>query len=114
MHRFIERHSLGDYATLYRRSIEDPAWFWGAVAADPGLEWMRPYRQVLDTSRGIPWARWFTGGQTNLVLNCLDRHIRAGRADYPAIVWEGEDGAVRILTYEELSEEVCRLAGARA
>ncbi len=67
---------------------------------------------MLDLSRGIAWARWFAGGQTNLVLNCLDRHIRAGRGDRPAIIWEGEDGAVRCLTYEELSDEVCRLAGA--
>ena len=73
---------------------------------------MRPYERVLDTSRGIAWTRWFTGAQTNLVLNCLDRHIRAGRGDHLAIIWEGEDGAVRTLTYEELSEEVGRLAGA--
>ncbi len=112
LQRFIEHHGLGDYDSLYRRSIEDPAWFWGAVAADLGLEWIRPYQQVLDTSRGIPWARWFIGGQTNLVLNCLDRHIRAGRGDRPAVLWEGEDGQTRTLTYEELSEEVCRLAGA--
>ena len=106
------RHGLGDYDTLYRRSVEDPAWFWGAIAADLGLEWIRPYQQVLDTSRGIPWARWFSGGQTNLVLNCLDRHLRAGRGAHPAILWEGEDGAVRTLTYQNLSDEVGRLAGA--
>ncbi len=112
LYRFIERHDLRDYDTLYRRSVEDPAWFWGAVAADLGLEWIRSYRQVLDLSRGIPWARWFTGGQTNLVANCLDRHVRAGRGERPAIIWEGEDGSVRTLTYEQLSEEVCRMAGA--
>lgn len=106
------RHGLGDYDALYRRSIQDPAWFWGAVADDLGLEWMRPYRQVLDSSRGIAWARWFSGGQTNLVLNCLDRHMRAGRGGHPAIVWEGEEGAVRVLTYQDLHEEVGRLAGA--
>jgi len=106
------RHGLGDYDTLYRRSVEDPAWFWGAIAADLGLEWIRPYQQVLDTSRGIQWARWFSGGQTNLVLNCLDRHLRAGRGAHPAILWEGEDGAVRTLTYQNLSDEVGRLAGA--
>ncbi|MGH2373247.1 MAG: AMP-binding protein, partial [bacterium] len=112
LYRFIEHHGLGDYDALYRRSIADPSWFWGAVAADLGLEWMRPYERVLDISRGIAWARWFTGAQTNLVVNCLDRHIRDGRGDHLAIIWEGEDGAVRTLTYEELSEEVGRLAGA--
>lgn len=112
LHRFIARHGLGDYDTLYRRSVEDPAWFWGAVAADLDLEWIRPYQQVLDTSRGIAWARWFAGSQTNLVLNCLDRHVRAGRGERPAIIYEAEDGAVRSLTYEQLSDEVGRLAGA--
>ena len=112
LQRFIEQHDLGDYDTLYRRSIQDPAWFWGAVANDLGLEWIRPYKQVLDLSRGFPWARWFTGGQTNLVMNCLDRHVRAGRGDRPAVIWEGEDGQTRTLTYEQLTEEVCRMAGA--
>lgn len=110
--RFIARHGLGDYDSLYRRSIEDPAWFWAQVVDDLGLHWIRPYRQVLDTSRGIAWARWFVGGQTNLALNCLDRHLRAGRGDHPAIVWEGEEGSTRTLTYQELSEEVGRFAGA--
>jgi len=112
LQRFIEQHHLGTYDALYRRSIEDPAWFWGAVASDLSLEWIRPYQRILDTTRGIPWARWFQGGQTNLVANCLDRHIRAGRGQDLAVIWEGEDGGVRRLTYEELSEEVGRLAGA--
>ncbi|MDR7483131.1 MAG: acetate--CoA ligase [Armatimonadota bacterium] len=110
--RFIARHGFPDYDALYRRSVEDPAWFWDAVVLDLGLQWFRPYTQVLDTSRGIPWARWFVGGQTNLVWNCLDRHVRAGRDDHPAIIYEGDDGTVRTLTYEELLEEVCRLAAA--
>lgn len=112
LQQFIERRGLGDYATLYRRSVEDPAWFWGEIVADLDLEWITPYRQVLDLSRGKPWARWFSGGQTNLTLNCLDRHIKAGRGAHPAIIWEGEEGAVRTLTYAEVHEEVCRFAAA--
>ncbi|MGQ0569740.1 MAG: AMP-binding protein [Armatimonadota bacterium] len=112
MSRFIDGRGLADYDALYTRSVQDPAWFWGAVAADLGLEWIRPYRQVLDVSRGIQWARWFTGGQTNLALNCLDRHIRAGRGAHPAIIWEGEDGRVQTFSYEQVYEEVCRFAAA--
>jgi acetyl-CoA synthetase len=108
--RLIARAGASDYDALYRRSVEDPAWFWQVVVEDLGLEWFRPYAQVLDTSRGVPWARWFVGGQTNLTWNCLDRHVRAGRGDRLALVYEGDDGTVRTLTYEELLEEVCRLA----
>lgn len=112
LQRFIERHGMGDYDTLYRRSIEDPAWFWGAVVEDLGLRWLRPYDRVLDTSRGIEWARWFTGGSTNLVDNALDRHLNAGHGGRTAVIWEGEDGSTRTLTYAELHGEVCRFASA--
>ncbi len=111
LQRFIDRHDLPDYDTLYRRSIEDPAWFWEAVTEDLDLQWMRPYEKVLDLERGKEWARWFSGGRTNLTVNALDRHVAAGRGDRQAIVWEGEDGAVRTLTYSELLEEVQRFAG---
>ncbi len=112
MQLFIDRHGLGNYDTLYRRSIEDPAWFWAKIVADLGLDWIRPYDQVLDLSRGKPWARWFAGGQTNLTINCLDRHIDAGRGAHPAIIWEGEDGAVRTLTYAQLGDAVGGFAAA--
>ena len=112
LQRFIERHGMGDYDALYRRSIEDPAWFWGAVVEDLGLRWLRPYDRVLDTSRGIEWARWFTGGATNLTDNALDRHLTAGEGGRTAVIWEGEDGGTRTLTYAELHDEVCRFASA--
>ena len=85
---------------------------------------MRPFRpdakgpldgiRVLDLSRGIPWATWFTGGRINLAHNCLDRW--ADRTpDRPAVVWESEEGDVRTLTYRELREMTDRLAaGLRA
>ena len=112
LQRFIDRHGLGDYDTLYRRSIEDPAWFWGAVVEDLGFEWLRPHDRVLDLSRGIEWARWYIGGQTNLALNCLDRHVAGGRGVHPAVIWEGEEGSVRALTYADLRREVSRFAAA--
>jgi acetyl-CoA synthetase len=112
LQRFIDRHGLGDYDTLYRRSITDLEWFWGTVVEDLGLEWLRPYDRVLDLSRGIEWARWYIGGQTNLALNCLDRHVAAGRGAHPAVIWEGEEGGVRALTYADLHREVGRFAAA--
>ncbi|MCL6554393.1 MAG: AMP-binding protein [Firmicutes bacterium] len=110
LQRFIERHRLGTYDALYARSIADPAWFWGAVADDLDLVWVEPYREVLDATGGIPWARWFSGGRTNLTLNALDRHLSAGRGDRPAVIYEGEEGLTRLLSYAELHRAVEDLA----
>jgi acetyl-CoA synthetase len=113
--RFMRRHGIGTYQELIRRSTDDIEWFWAAVVDDLGIEFFRPFEKVLDASRGIPWARWFVGGTINLAHNCLDKHARSPRRDRPAVVWEGEDGAVRRFTYDQLDAETCRLAnGLRA
>ncbi|MGH2487196.1 MAG: AMP-binding protein, partial [Ktedonobacterales bacterium] len=91
----------------------DPAWFWDAVSADLGLVWQRPYTQVMDTSRGIPWTRWFTGGQFNYVVTALDQHAER-TPDKLAIVWEGEEGETRRLTYADLLALTNRCANALA
>ena len=74
-----------------------------------GVDWFRPYDQVLDTSQGVEWATWFNGGRLNIAHNCLDRHVATGGV---AIVSESEDGAIRELTFAELHGEVNRLANA--
>jgi acetyl-CoA synthetase len=110
--RFMARHGVDSLATLQRRSVEDPEWYWDAVSKDLGLVWTKPYRRVLDVSRGIAWPRWFEGGEINLAANCVDRHLTGPRRDQPAVIWEGDDGSVRTLTYAELAREVNRLANA--
>jgi acetyl-CoA synthetase len=107
--RFMERHSLETYEELIARSTDDIEWFWDAALKDLGIAWYQPYRKVLDTTAGIPWARWFLGGKTNIVYNCLDRHLPA-LSNKTALIWEGEDGAVREMSYGELDREVGRLA----
>jgi acetyl-CoA synthetase len=77
-----------------------------------GIEWFEPYSQVLDASRGVEWARWFTGGKLNIAWNCLDRHASGAARDRLAIIWEGEDGSIRTLTFGELRRETDRLANA--
>ncbi|MCG3113880.1 MAG: AMP-binding protein [Candidatus Manganitrophus sp. SB1] len=109
--RLMQRHGLSSYEALIRWSIEDIGRFWDAVSKDLGIRWSRPYRQVYDTSAGLPWTKWFIGGQTNLVMNCIDRHLPA-RANEIALLWEGEDKKVRSWTYDQLSREVSRLADA--
>lgn len=76
------------------------------------LAWLEPYREVLDLTHGLPFARWFAGGLYNASYNCIDRHVAAGRGLEPAIIWESESCSTRTLTFEQLLGEVCKLGGA--
>jgi acetyl-CoA synthetase len=107
--RFMREHGVGTFAELRARSIAEPEWFWDAVARFLGLEWFTPYERVLDASRGFPFAKWFTGGTTNLAYTCVDKHAEA-RGDSLAIIWEGENGDKRNLTYADLRREADALA----
>jgi acetyl-CoA synthetase len=108
--RFMRRHRIADYPTLYERSIADLEWFWEAALEEMGIEWACPYTRVLDVSKGVQWPQWFVGGRLNLVHDCVDKHGSGPLADHCAIRWEGEDGAQRSLTYRQLGTEVCRAA----
>jgi acetyl-CoA synthetase len=103
-------HDAAEYERQYRRSIDEPGAFWGETAARE-LAWSQPWTKVLDWQ--LPWARWFDGGELNVSANCLDRHL-ATRGDKIALLWEGEPGDDRALTYRELHAEVCRFANALA
>ena len=110
--RLMARVGAADAAALHAWSIADLPRFWDTALSDLGLAWYRPYTQVLDRSRGLAWTRWFLGGQTNIVLNCLDRHVSAGGwGGATALIAEADDGSVRRLTYAELKTEVNRAAG---
>src|SRR2546428_638907 len=110
--RLMRANGLRSLGELQKRSIDDTEWYWNAVVHDLGIRWTRPYTRVLDDSRGPAWPAWFPGGLLNLADNCLDRHLDAGRADRPALVWEADDGQTRTLTYRELAREVNRLGNA--
>jgi propionyl-CoA synthetase len=98
------------YASVYRRSLEDPEGFWGEAAT--ALHWFEPWRKVLDASRA-PFHRWFEGGRFNTCYNCLDRHVESGRGDREALIYDSPvTGVVRAFTYRELRDEVARFAGA--
>jgi acetyl-CoA synthetase len=107
--RLMRVHGIGTYEDLVRRSQDDVEWFWDAVVRDLGIEFFEPYQKVLDTSDGIPWARWFVGGRMNLAHVTCD--VWAERTpDAVAVLWEGEDGQVRRVTYSELRVTADRLA----
>ena len=86
--------------------------FWDEMVRELAIEWFEPYTQVLDVSRGVEWARWFTGGKLNIAWNCLDRHANGTARDRLAVIWEGEDSSIRTLTFGELRRETDRLANA--
>ena len=101
--------SLEEYEALYKQSIEDPETFWAGVARE--LHWFKPWDKVLEWN--LPWAKWFVGGQMNLSYNCVDRHALGERAaNKTALIWEGEPGEIRRLTYAELHGEVQKFANA--
>ncbi len=109
---FMREHGIRDWRTLITRSQDDIEWFWDAVVQHLGLEFFEPYEQVLDTSRGPEWPRWFADGTVNLTHNCVDRHAAGPAASRTAVVWESEDGLVATVTYAQLSDEVNRVANA--
>jgi acetyl-CoA synthetase len=100
--------SMAEYERLYRRAEEDPEGFWGELAE--GLAWFKRWDKVLVWNE--PHARWFEGGKLNASANCLDRHLDGPRRNKAAILWEGEPGDSRVLTYQELHREVCKFANA--
>ena len=98
-----------EYQQLWDRAKADPPAFWSELARDE-LHWFKPFGDALTWNE--PNAEWFVGGQTNAAYNCLDLNIEAGLGDRIAIMWEGEPGDSRTLTYAELHREVCLFANA--
>ena len=101
--------SEASYKRLYAESVNSPEKFWGRQARE-FLSWRRGFKKVLNWK--LPHAKWFQGGQLNASENCLDRHLGTARANKAAIIFEGEPGDVRTLTYRQLHQEVCRFANA--
>jgi acetyl-CoA synthetase len=98
--------SMKDYERLRDEADRDPELFWGNIARE--LDWFEPWTKVLDWN--VPWAKWFMGGKMNLAHNCLDRHMSTWRKNKAAIIWEGEPGEIRTLTYLQLLSEVSKCA----
>ncbi len=99
--------SLEEYRALAERAAADPAAFWAELASQE-LHWFKPWDRVLDWHP--PFAKWFEGGKINISYNCLDRHLTTWRRNKAALIWEGEPGDSRTLTYAQLHREVCQVA----
>jgi len=116
--RYMQRLGFNSYErdreAFLRISVEHLEEFWGDLAVELGVEWSQPFTKVLDTSRGVEWARWYSGGKLNIAANTLDRHARGPASGRMAIVSECEDGSRRELTFAELGREVTQVANALA
>ena len=108
--RFAPPKEFADNAVarpgIYEEAERDYTEFWASWARK--LEWMKPFTSVLEWKE--PFATWFADGELNVSVNCLDRHVRAGKGDKVAYYFEGERGDRRAITYQELLDDVCRFA----
>lgn len=100
-------NSLAAYEDIYSKAQADPQAFWAELATQE-LDWFQPWDQVLDWQP--PFAKWFVNGKINISYNCLDRHLTTWRKNKAALIWEGEPGDSRTLTYAQLHREVCQFA----
>jgi len=98
--------SREEYEKIYREAEADPEGFWGRIAGE--LHWFKKWEKVLEWNP--PFAKWFVGGEINISYNCLDRHLTTWRKNKAAIIWEGEPGDSRTLTYQDLHREVSKFA----
>ena len=98
--------NLAQYRRMHHESLTRPAQFWTREALE--LIWRGRWKSVLEWKP--PFAKWFVGGKINVSENCLDRHLTGPRRNKAAIIWEGEPGEKRTLTYQQLHHEVCRFA----
>lgn len=97
---------MEEYERLYAEAEADPESYWAQQAEN--LHWFEKWHTVLEWN--LPFAKWFVGGKTNVSYNCLDRHLTTWRRNKAAIIWEGEPGETRTLTYQQLHTEVCKFA----
>ena len=110
--RFMKMYGIESFDDFMQRSTEDVAWFTDALLKFLNIEFYKPYDQVVDLSRGIAWPQWCVNGKMNIVHNCLDKYMGTPTENQSALVWEGEEGAIRSMTYGELFREVNKAANA--
>jgi acetyl-CoA synthetase len=112
LQRFIDKHALGSFGELMRRSTTDIAWFWDTVLGDLDIQFYKPYSQVVDLAEGKPWAKWCVDGEMNIVHNLLDKYAGTEIDGRIAIKSEIEDRTTRTVSYKELRDEVNKMAAA--
>jgi acetyl-CoA synthetase len=100
--------NLVEYKEVYQWSIKDPEGFWGEMAGQ--LDWYKKWDKVLVEDFKEGKHEWFVGGKLNVSQNCLDRHVKTWRRNKAALIWEGDIGDTKVLTYQQLYRQVCKFA----
>ncbi|HSG06498.1 MAG TPA: AMP-binding protein, partial [Nitrospiria bacterium] len=104
--RWAHIKSLKEYKKIAKAAEAKPEAFWAKIAAE--LHWFKKWKKILNWE--IPFAKWFVGGKTNISYNCIDRHLQTWRRNKAAIIWEGEPGDTRTLTFQDLHREVSKFS----
>ena len=109
---FMRAHAIKNFEELMQRSTKDVAWFTDAVLKFLDIQFYEPYTNVVDLTDGIQFPKWCVNGKMNIIHNCVDKYQSSVVSDKLSVVWEGEEGATKSLTYEELYKEVNKTANA--
>ena len=109
---FMRKHEIQDFDELMQKSTSDVEWFTDAVLKFLDIQFYEPYTKAVDLTDGIQFPKWCVDGKMNIVHNCVDKWQNADTGMQKAVVWEGEEGSTKTLTYEELYKEVNRAANA--
>jgi len=109
---FMREHGIRDFDELMQRSTSDVAWFTDAVLKYLDIQFYEPYSKVVDLSEGIQFPKWCVDGKMNIVHNCVDKYQQSAIGDQLSVMWEGEEGITKSLTYEELYKEINKTANA--
>jgi acetyl-CoA synthetase len=104
--RFMRQTGARNFTEVYQKSIENVEEFTKNVLEFLNIKFDPPYTKLLDTSDGIEWSKWCTGGGLNITEMCVDRWANSEIKDQPAVIWEGEEGMVLKVSYAELQEHV--------
>ena len=107
--QFLKHCSVSNYDNLEKKSFSDPGWLWDNVIKFSNLKFYKPYKKILDETKGPPWSKWCVGGTTNIVLNCVDRHKEKDFFKETFIYSEREDGKESSITYEEFNKQISKV-----
>jgi len=107
--QFLKHCNVSNYDNLEKKSFSDPGWLWDNVIKFSNLKFYKPYKKILDETKGPPWSKWCVGGTTNIVLNCVDRHKDKDFFKETFIYSEREDGREISITYEEFDKQISKV-----
>ena len=107
--QFLKHCNISNYDDLEKKSFSDPGWLWDNVIKFSNLKFYKPYKKILDETKGAPWSKWCVGGTTNIVLNCVDRHKDKDFFKETFIYSEREDGRENSITYEEFDKQISKV-----